>query len=418
MKQAGPESRRRDMPIAYVTARYPPMQSSGTFRVEAVMRYLPGLGFQPTVVTLPPGWVRQQSGSARLAQAIGPEPGVLRPSAPSDPLVRVVSRTPVARRLLRHVAVPDLLVYWARRIPARVAPRLEGVRLVYVTSPPFSAMVAGAALAERLGVPCVQELRDPPSFNRRLRGRAASFIRRMRAFEADHLSRAEAVIVVTPGMRRELLRLHPHLDQGRMHVVTNGYPVLEADPARSGRDPDRFTITYVGSFQGGVPQRADSLFTPEVVLPALARLPGPAVLRLVGPVTPAQRAGLEARWPADMLQFVGRVPRRQALAEMAAADACLVVSDEDPWWIGRKVFEYQAYGRRILAVVPEGDTADLLRKSGKSLVVPLGDAAGLERAIRMLFESAPTAPAPAREVSIPTDADCVEGIARVLRSVL
>lgn len=407
------------LPIAYVTARHPPMRSSGTYRVEAVCRFLPDHGLRPWVLTLPPAWVAQQSGDRSVLAALpDEEPRVLRPATAGDRLLIAATHIPVVRWIERELLLPDVLAAWARRAPRMVADQLGHCRLVLATSPPFSAMIAGDRLARMLGVPLVQELRDPPSFNRRLRTRTTAWTRRMRSFERRYLSRADQIVVVTPGMREQLLELHP-LDPERLHVVTNGYPELEIDRGLATRDPERFTVVYVGSFQGGTSLRPESTFTPEVVLPALGALPGKPRLRIVGPVTAEQERRISRVWPTGLVEVVGLVPRPKALAEMAAADLCLVLAEDNPWWIGRKVFEYLAYGRRILAIVPEGDTSRLLSGSTKSTVVPPGDEQALARTVEDLhaqWQEGRVATGP--EPEVPTDEESAAGLAGVLHLAL
>lgn len=399
------------IPLAYVTARFPPMTSSGTFRVEAMMRHLPELGYSPRVLTLPAEWVRQQSG---VEPVITDPPDVLRPRATTDRWVRSWAAVPVVRGAVREIMVPDILASWARRVPAQVASDVSDAALVYATAPPFSALVAAQRLGAILDVPVVQEVRDPPSFNRRLRGRSRSTIRRMLAFEREYLGRADAVIVVTQGTRTRLLELHPDLDEKRVHVVTNGYPPIDPEPERSGRDPDTFTVTYVGTYQGG----AGSWFNPEIILPDLARLPGRWQLRVVGKLTDGQKRSLR-RYDSGRVEAVGEMDREVAIAEMAAADVSLVLAEDDPWWIGRKVFEYLAFARRILAIVPPGDTADLLSSSSKSLVVHPDQAGALGDAISVLHRrwldgEEPSGPEP----PVQTDFNCVVEAASVLDGVL
>lgn len=402
-------------PIAFVTARYPPMTSSGTFRVQAAMRYLPEHGFAPRVVTIPTDWVARAGSREMAAMVPTEEEGVLRPEASHDGFVRRMSSIPKIRWLTREALVPDYLAPWSRQVAGQVARDLSDVQLVYATSPPFSAMALGRRLGEMLGVPVVQELRDPPSFNRSLQWRSESFRRRMRRFAARQLADAEQIIVVTPRTRQHMLEIHD-LDPDRVHVVTNGYPEIDVDPGLSTRDPSVFTVTYVGSFQGGFPGRESSWFTPEIVSGPLQRLDVPSELRVVGPVTARQRSSLEAQ-PGT--RILGQVSRQQALAEVAAADVSLILADEQDWWIGRKAFEALAYAKRILAIVAAGDTADLLAPSSKSIVSPVGDMAALESSLRRLADEwergvEPKGPEP----SVQSDASCYEQVAEVLRMSL
>ena len=64
---------------------------------------------------------------------------------------------------------------------------------------------------------------------------------------------ADAVIAVSEGMRRDILRAYPALDPERVHVVYNGIDTgfYHPDPARdavraAGIDPDRPSVVFVG----------------------------------------------------------------------------------------------------------------------------------------------------------------------------
>jgi len=95
---------------------------------------------------------------------------------------------------------------------------------------------------------------------------------------------ADAVIAVSEGMRRDILRCYPAIDPAHTHVVYNGIdlgrwtPSDDRDLARSlGVDPDRPAIVFVGRItrQKGLPYllRAARLLPPEVQLVLCAGAP-------------------------------------------------------------------------------------------------------------------------------------------------
>ena len=99
------------------------------------------------------------------------------------------------------------------------------------------------------------------------------------AFEA-----ADAVIAVSEGMKRDILRSYPDLDPERVPVVYNGIdtevwrPIEDTDLVRSyGIDPDRPSIVFVGRItrQKGLPYllRAAAELPPEVQLVLCAGAP-------------------------------------------------------------------------------------------------------------------------------------------------
>ena len=403
--------------IAYITCRYPPMRTSGTYRVEAVMRHLPEHGLTAMPVTIPATWVRQQD-SAATASAISADDDAIRPTTRLDNLLSHLMDWRATRKLARELLIPDALALWASSVAAQAAVELCPVQAVYATSPPYSAMILAHDLGKRLGVPVVQELRDPPSFNRWVKHRSAATRRRMRAFEERYLSRADAVITVTPGTRQQLLDLHPGLRPEAVHVVTNGSPPITPEPDRSSRAYDIFTLAFTGTFLSGAKGRRDGPFNPAVLVPHLALLDEPSDLRIAGTLLSGQAHGLTSQGKATVTAL-GHLAREDAIAEIAAADVAVVVADDDPWWIGRKVFEYLAFAQRILAVVPEGDTADLLRQSSKAVVVPIGEPSILQAALRQLHDEWRYGIVPeGEEPYVQSDETCVAGIAQVLKDVI
>jgi len=381
------------------------------------MEFLPGHRYEIEVVTLPTEWMEYQSRQELAGVAVDAH----QPEGASDGLIRYVSTVRYLNWLQRAILVPDLLALWARSAARKMARQLEGIDLVYGTSPPYSGMVAAQRLADHLGVPCVQELRDPPSFHRALRRRSRFYIWRMLRFERRYLRRADQVITVTPRTRLRLLDLHPGLDLERIHVVTNGYPEVDVDPAMAGRDPAKFTITYVGTFQGSVKARESSVFTPAVLMEGLSALPADKVsLRIVGSVSGQQKKNLSKLDSNRVTEFVGLVDREVALAETAAADVAVILADDDDWWIGRKAFEYLRHAHTILAIVPSGDTTDLLKSHSRSDVVSPHDLDQIPAVLQRRFDEWSRGewergPLPEQ---IQTDKSCVAGIARVLSTAL
>ena len=111
--------------------------------------------------------------------------------------------------------------------------------------------------------------------------RVSSWIEKT-AFEA-----ADAVIAVSGGMRADILRSYPALDESRVHVVYNGIdldrwkPTTDDDVVRAlGIDPDRPSVVFVGRItrQKGLPYllRAAALLPPEVQLVLCAGAPDTA----------------------------------------------------------------------------------------------------------------------------------------------
>jgi len=102
--------------------------------------------------------------------------------------------------------------------------------------------------------------------------------------EADAFANADAIIAVSDGMRRDILRSYRFLNEDRVHVVHNGIDLQQwmprTDPAllaTLGIDPDRPTIVFVGRItrQKGLPYllRAAAQLPPDVQLVLCAGSP-------------------------------------------------------------------------------------------------------------------------------------------------
>ena len=102
--------------------------------------------------------------------------------------------------------------------------------------------------------------------------------------EKDAFESAATVIAVSAGMRRDILRSYPNLDESKVAVIHNGIdpelwkPVDDPELVRSlGIDPDRPSVVFVGRItrQKGLPYllRAARLLPPDVQLVLCAGAP-------------------------------------------------------------------------------------------------------------------------------------------------
>ncbi|MDP1650923.1 MAG: glycosyltransferase, partial [Rubrivivax sp.] len=309
------------------------------------------------------------------------------------------------------VHFPDDKAAWARRAraPALALLREERFDLVFSTAPPMSAHALAARLARQAGLPWVADYRDLWTENP---GYVAPAWRRAldRRTEAAWLEQAAGVVTVTPSWQRLLAaRLGP----GRaVAFIPNGYD--EADFAALAvprRDDGVFRLVHTGAFYGprdpGTLLEALALYLRDA--PPAAR---PLRLRLVGPMGSrfAQRLqAFEAQHPGVVEQRP-YVPHHEALAEMMAADALLLVVGAGDDSRGRevvagtlpgKIFEYLRTARPLLLLGDEaGDAAALLRRHGRGWVADETQPRAIAAALQQMMQATPAlAAAPAAGVA-------------------
>ncbi|MFE5671624.1 glycogen synthase [Agromyces sp. NPDC056523] len=170
---------------------------------------------------------------------------------------------------------------------------------------------------------------------------------------------ADAVIAVSDGMRRDILRSYPGIDPERVSVVYNGIdltdwkPNDDPDQVRAlGVDPDRPSIVFVGRItrQKGLPYllRAARLLPPEVQLVVCAGAPDT-------PEIMAEVSGLVAelgRTREGVVWIERHLPRNELTALLTAATCFVCPSVYEP--LGIVNLEAMACGAAVVGTATGG----------------------------------------------------------------
>jgi glycosyltransferase involved in cell wall biosynthesis len=288
--------------------------------------------------------------------------------------------------VLRLLLAPVGLEYfWARAATARAVEIAHGLPrgIVIATSPPHTAMIAGARIARRLGWPLVLDYRDPWAAWQWPAWRRSAFAQWLgRRIEARIVRRSAARVLNTPAMRTWFEHFFPRTPPARNFVVPNGF-----DPvATAGSPPSSGALDIV---------HAGEIYTGRSLVPVLraaqslrARFPDrPIRVTTYGVIPSAEsllirNAGLE-----EYVRVLSRVPFAELRARLQSAHVLLaVVSDAMSYSTPYKVYDYMAVGRPILALAPRGAAIiELLAESGAGTSVGPEDVAGIARALEDLL---------------------------------
>ncbi|WP_309067167.1 glycogen synthase [Microbacterium sp.] len=193
--------------------------------------------------------------------------------------------------------------------------------------------------------------------------------------ERDALTSADAVVAVSEGMRRDLLRVYPDLDPERVKVVYNGidldawHRVDDADTVRAlGVDPDRPSVVFVGRItrQKGLPYllRAARLLPPDVQLVLCAGAPDT-------PEIMAEVEGLvaELRESRQGIVWIDRhLPRHELCALLSAATTFVCPSVYEP--LGIVNLEAMACGAPVVGT-GTGGIPEVVAHGETGTIVPL-----------------------------------------------
>ena len=367
---------KRILMIAY---HFPPLAgSSGIQRTLRFVQHLPSLGWQPLVLSADPRAYEKTS----------------------DDLLADVPAGTVVRRAFaldasRHLQLKGRYLGWMARPDRWISWKFDAIRqglrlidefkpdVIWSTYPIATAHVIASALHRKTRIPWVADFRDPmaqegyPADPRTWQS--------YKDIETDAAQHARFCVFTTPGAARMYQQRYPAA-ASRMVVLENGYDeesFASVAPSPS-LLPSSATRAELGArplvmLHSGIvyPSERD----PTQLFVALGRLkkagllsPVDLCIRFRASVHDDLLQSLaQTHGAQDFIELCPAIPYREALAEMLAVDALLVMQASNcNEQIPAKIYEYLRAGKPILGLTdPEGDTAGVLRQAGLKDVVRL-----------------------------------------------
>jgi glycosyltransferase involved in cell wall biosynthesis len=385
--------------VLFVAYYFPPLGGGGVQRSVNFVRYLPQHGYAPLVVT----------GPGPTGERWGPTDDA---GAGDAPVIRVPGPVPTGESVARSrarklVCAPSPFDRWWSRGVFDAARNVDDVSLVFASMSPYSSAAPAAALADRLGVPWVADLRDPWA--------VAEFAAYPTAFQRwldrqvmrYRLDSAAALVLPTPGTLERVREAFPRLGE-RAVQIRNGFDPAEFDSPVEPRSDELFHLVHAGNFYyhphpprrglrrllGGTDTGIDLLpFSPAFLLAALDRILAskPEIgarirLHLAGVLTPVEEEMVKAARCRDLVEVHGFLPHAEVVKVIGSADALFLPMHALPPGVRSslfpgKAYEYLASGRPILAAVPEGDVRDALERADWTVVRDPDDADGIARGL-------------------------------------
>jgi len=240
------------------------------------------------------------------------------------------------------------------------------------------SVVAARRTCETLGVPLVVEFQDPcPYPSEKLN------LLEERALEKT-LQYASAIIATTSTHASELSGHHPGAT-GKIHVVYLTMPSAPPqtrfqDAVGDPKGGSVLTLLHPGTLYGGGARNARSLV--EALSLLFERRPeakNRVRLCLIGEGPGLAEAAAESRRlsVAEAVSVGNLVRPEEIWQRMIRADCLVLIKSLGARYraqVPGKVFQFLAAGKPIPALVPEGETATIVRRSGLELIAPLDDA--------------------------------------------
>ncbi|MBM9616714.1 glycosyltransferase [Desulfobulbus rhabdoformis] len=365
--------------IALLTGSFPPVNIVGALRPFRLAKHLGRAGWRVLVMTHPPK--PEQSLDKELLNELDPSCEILYVTRPenvqrkSSQLKRRALGT--TREYLQKIIRPDLDVL---HIPAfisafRTAFQQQAVDVLLTTSPTHSIHLAGLFIKKQFNLPWIVDFRDPWD-DYIITGSADIRHPVERYLEKKVVRNASALISTTKTYSRILSNRHPDVDRDIFFTVTNSF-CSEKIPQDSVKSKDKFIICYTGIFY---PSKDPYEFFRALCrwfdkLPLYEREYYRSILEihLIGSGDRATREIIKKLNLNDIVVFFDRMPHIRAIEHTCNADMTLISTGlgekTRPGWLPSKLFEYLGARVPILALIREGEMAEIIRQTNSGFIV-------------------------------------------------
>jgi glycosyltransferase involved in cell wall biosynthesis len=376
---------------------FPPAGGGGVYRPLSFVKYLSRMGWDITVVTPKPGefWISDPSLEQQIPEGVRVERtgslsagrilGKLRGRRPAG---RAGSRSSGGFGMLRRIGeiflLPDTYIGW-RPFAVRRALQLcreESFDAIYSTSPPDSTQLAALKVVAGTGIPWLADFRDP-WISLYLRDPVSEAHRRvLEGMERKVALEADTAVVTTKWHKEMLTGIAPSCNVVR---IPNGFDEEDFSSETEGPPDGPLRIAHFGMLTLG---RRSRVFL-EGLSRFLCSVPE-ARGNIEVVFTGARESANEDLGGLDGIEgavtFEDNIPHRECICLERRSHVLLLIKHDDERYNGLvpgKLYEYIGARRPILALVPPGESADIVTGLRRGEVAGPGDpgevAAALER---------------------------------------
>jgi glycosyltransferase involved in cell wall biosynthesis len=376
--------------VLLIAYHFPPLGGGGVFRTLKFTKYLPEFGYQPHVLTVMNPMYRIKDPT--LIGEIPPSAKVYRTFSFEQSILRA------PRRLLginlKWFYVPDENIGW---LPSAVRQgekiiKKANIDIVYATAPIFTSFLIGFLLKRKTGKPLVVDYRDPWTQNIFLEYPSKLHRRIDDKLEKFVLETTDHVIVTSDPMKHRLVEKYP-FTKGKIDTITNGFDPEDFKNLTVKKDKEKFVIVYTGSLYGR--RTGEKFFMAfRELIEANPELETKIQVLITGLISKQDAFCIEKFGLKNVIKLLGYRSHKESLSLMANADVLLLIMSLEEvcnakigtLTIPGKVFEYLGVKRPILAIVPPGPAADIIRSTKTGVIVSPQDTGVIAQTILKLFQ--------------------------------
>jgi glycosyltransferase involved in cell wall biosynthesis len=363
--------------VLMVSYTFPPTGGAGVQRISKFVKYLGEFGWKPIILTpsnpsvplTDESMLKDIPEGTRIVKSI-----TLEPSFKIKGKIVSESKNYYFRRLksfvkilLQKLLLPDYQVLWWPGLFVSLVYTVltNKIDCIFATSPPFSALVPPVVIGKLFKIPIVIDFRDEwvfvrENFENASRGKCSQFLDIV--LERFVTSNSDRFIVASGGYISSIANRHKISEKNGI-VITNGFDDDDIQRYNKKAMKQNILVSYIGTVwrQNSLSNFISACLTLSAMKPHLFKN---VTLRIIGRVVESEKESLDIDKNHLRIEVLDYLDHDKAISQLKDADILLLTLSNLPGAeriIPGKTFEYMASGNHIFAIVPHGETKDLLK---------------------------------------------------------
>lgn len=366
--------------LVILTGSFPPTNIVGALRPYRLAKHIERAGWKVLVLTHPPKPGHDLDDS--LLEELGPSCEIHYVSqqvSGNDDRSKFNKRVAgTARNILNKWIKPDSDILYVPayfRTFCAVKKQHHSSTVVLTTSPAHSIHLAGLWIKNKFNLPWVVDFRDPwddylKSGKDEIRNPFEKY------FERKVIKNSSAVISTTHTYTDALSSRHTDVEREKFHTITNSYDRQKTLKIIE-KSKDKFIICYTGIFYPDKDPygffRALRKWFDNMEAHEINRYRGKLEIQLIGSGDRVTRQRIEDLHLEENVVFFDRMPHENAIEMTRKADLALISTGlggkTRSGWLPSKLFEYLGCRVPILALIREGEMAQIICESNSGYVL-------------------------------------------------
>jgi len=367
--------------VLIVSYNFPPVGGAGVQRPVKFVKYLKDFGWYPIVLTvanpsvpvIDRTFIKDIPDDVKIYRAKTFEPSyALKKNFKNSEFKYNEKIKTIIKRIVSNLALPDLQILWWPGLIAKLIVIIiqENPKIIFVSGPPFSSFIPVVAIAKLFCVPAILDYRDEWAFSREhWENQNNSFIARKcdKILENYVLLRCNAFVAANQSYVDSICKKYTKINKYKGYVITNGYDSDDYAHASDAPISNTIKIVYAGTVWKATSLK-NFFAAMDIVLDndKFSEVAKSVSLQIYGRILDEEMDYVENNKHKKLITVYGYVEHSKIMMKIISADILLLTLSDvrgSEKIITGKVFEYMATGKYIFAVVPNGETKNILEQN-------------------------------------------------------